>query len=51
MSLKMCGVEKGGQKILISDGDREVGLWKKLNLKAREARMKILGTDQKEGTA
>ena len=51
MSLKMCGVEKGGQKILISDGDREVGLWKKPNLKAREARMKILGTDQKEGTA
>lgn len=29
----------------------EADLWKKPNLKAREARMKILGTDQKEGTA
>ena len=36
----MCGVEQGRQKICTSDGD-EVDLWKKPNLKAREARRKI----------
>ena len=48
--LKCVAWGRVGRKYLYLMGT-EADLWKKPNLKAREARMKILGPDQKQGTA